>query len=65
MVLISPKRAGDGRLRSALRPLIGAIPVERMRAANLTVDRDRNKLTPAQAAAALDAQIAGPRIARR
>ncbi len=65
VVLISPKRAGDGRLRSALRPLIGAIPVERMRAANLTVDRDRNKLTPAQAAAALDAQIAGPRIARR
>jgi osmoprotectant transport system permease protein len=58
VVLIAPRRSGDARLRAALQPLIGAIPVGQMRAANLSVDRDRNKLTPAQAAAALDAQIA-------
>ncbi len=57
VVLISPKRAGDRRLIAALTPLIGAIPVERMRAANLTVDRDADKKTPAQAAQALAAAI--------
>lgn len=64
VVLISPKRAGDARLRAALTPLIGAIPVERMRAANLSVDRDRNKLMPAQAAAVLDEQIARSQTAQ-
>jgi osmoprotectant transport system permease protein len=54
VVLISPKRAGDARLRSALQPLIGTIPVQAMRAANYSVDRDRGKLTPAQAAEALE-----------
>jgi osmoprotectant transport system permease protein len=53
VILISPRRAHDPRLRAALAPLIGAIPVEAMRAANLSVDRDSDKLTPAQAAAAL------------
>ena len=50
VVLISPKRSGDAALRKALQPLIGAIPVERMREANLSVDRDQNKASPAQAA---------------
>jgi osmoprotectant transport system permease protein len=53
VVLISPRRAGDARLRRALQPMIGAIAVDRMRAANLMVDRDRDKATPAQAAAVL------------
>lgn len=53
VVLIAPKRANDQRLIGALRPLIGAIPVERMREANLTVDRDTDKRTPAEAAKAL------------
>jgi osmoprotectant transport system permease protein len=53
VVLISPRRAGDRRLLAALRPLIGRIPVEAMRQANLSVDRDRNKATPQEAAAAL------------
>ena len=56
-MLISPKRVGDQRLISALKPLIGAIPVERMREANLTVDRDSDKKTPAEAARALAAAI--------
>jgi osmoprotectant transport system permease protein len=53
VILISPRRAGDARLRQALLPLIGRISVATMRAANLTVDRDKDKLTPAQAAQAL------------
>jgi len=58
VVLVSPRRAGDARLLGALRPLIGRISVDAMRAANLTVDRDQDKATPAQAATALEAKIA-------
>ncbi|THD79465.1 MAG: ABC transporter permease subunit [Phenylobacterium sp.] len=57
VVLISPKRAHDARLLAALQPLIGKIPVEAMRQANLTVDRDQAKATPAEAAAALRKQL--------
>ncbi len=58
IILVSPKRAADRRLITALRPLIGKIPVEAMRGANLSVDRDAAKATPAQAARALTAQLA-------
>jgi osmoprotectant transport system permease protein len=57
VLLIAPGRAEDARLRRALQPLVGAIPVERMRAANDSVDRDAGKRSPAQAAAVLDATI--------
>ncbi|HSV03311.1 MAG TPA: glycine betaine ABC transporter substrate-binding protein [Phenylobacterium sp.] len=57
VVLISPRRADDPRLRAALQPLIGRISVEAMRAANYSVDRDRAKATPAEAARALAAAI--------
>jgi osmoprotectant transport system permease protein len=50
VVLISPRRAGDRQLRLALEPLIGRIRVEQMRRANLMVDRDDDKRTPAEAA---------------
>ena len=53
VILLSPHRADDARLRGALQPLSGAIAVQAMRAANLTVDRDADKLTPEQAAQAL------------
>ena len=53
VILVSPKRAHDARFKAALQGLVGAIPVETMRAANYSVDRERNKLTPGQAAAAL------------
>lgn len=53
VILVSPKRAGDERLLSALRPLVGSISVEAMRAANYSVDRDRDKVTPAEAARGL------------
>ncbi len=53
VILISPRRANDRGLIDVLKPLIGAIPVERMRDANLTVDRDTDKKSPADAARAL------------
>ncbi len=58
VILISPKRARDPRLRAALAPLVGSIPLADMQAANLSVDRDQDKKTPGEAAAALAAQIA-------
>jgi osmoprotectant transport system permease protein len=57
VVLVAPKDANDQRLLGVLRPLIGKIPVEAMRAANLTVDRDADKASPAQAAKALEAKL--------
>ena len=51
LVLLSPRVASDPRVVAALEPLLGAIPVERMRQANLMVDREKEKQTPAQAAA--------------
>lgn len=55
VLLVTATRAGDRRFVEALRPLIGAIPVERMRQANLMVDRDTDKRTPGEAARWLDA----------
>jgi osmoprotectant transport system permease protein len=57
VILISPERAHDATLRRALAPLIGAIPVERMRAANLMVDRADDKRSPRQAADFLAASL--------
>jgi osmoprotectant transport system permease protein len=50
VLLVSPDRADDRALIAALQPLVGAVPIDRMRAANLMVDRDRDKRTPAEAA---------------
>jgi osmoprotectant transport system permease protein len=50
VVLISPRRRNDETLRAALAPLIGAIPVERMRQANYMLDRDTGKATVQEAA---------------
>lgn len=57
VILISPQRAGDGRLIGALKPLLGKIHADAMRRANLLVDRDSDKQSPAQAAAALSTAI--------
>lgn len=57
LLMVAPSRAKDRAFTDALRPLIGAIPVERMRAANYRVDRADAKATPADAARWLDAQI--------
>lgn len=58
VVLVSPRRAGDARLTGVLKPLIGAISVEAMRAANYSVDRDERKASPAEAAKALERSLA-------
>lgn len=55
VVLLAPSRAADPVLRRALMPLVGAIPIDLMRKANLMVDRDSDKLTPAAAASWLAA----------
>jgi osmoprotectant transport system permease protein len=57
VILLSPRRAHDARFRQALAPMLGAIPVETMRKANLSVDRDQDKQTPAQAARILEGAI--------
>lgn len=50
MVVLGPRVAGSDEVAAALAPLTGAISVERMREANLRVDREEAKLTPAEAA---------------
>jgi osmoprotectant transport system permease protein len=57
VLLVSPRRAHDKRLLAALRPMVGRIPVEAMRQANYSVDRDQAKATPAEAARALAAKL--------
>jgi osmoprotectant transport system permease protein len=57
VILISPKRAHDARLIAALKPLVGAIDVTTMRRSNYSVDRQVGKVTPSEAAAALDATL--------
>jgi len=50
VLLLSPRRGGDSKLTAVLKPLLGQISVERMRQANLMVDRDADKKSPAEAA---------------
>jgi osmoprotectant transport system permease protein len=57
ILLVSPKRANDEKLLSALKPLIGAIDIEKMREASLLADRAENQQTPEGAARWLWQQI--------
>ena len=50
VILLSPRHAQDSALIAVLTPLIGRIPIDRMRRANLMIDRDRDKRTPTAAA---------------
>jgi osmoprotectant transport system permease protein len=50
VVLLSPRAAESNVIVGALAPLVGAIPVERMRRANEMVDRSEGEQTPEQAA---------------
>jgi osmoprotectant transport system permease protein len=58
MVLVTPAKADDRRFLAALRPLVGAIPVEAMRQANFMVDRPEDKAAPEEAARWLARRIA-------
>jgi osmoprotectant transport system permease protein len=57
LLLVSPGHSNDARFSAALKPLVGRITIEAMRAANYSVDRDSGKRTPDQAAAWLDTQL--------
>ena len=57
ILLLAPRDAKDQHMAEALKPLIGAIPVEAMREANYRVDRDEGKETPDQAAAWLERKL--------
>lgn len=50
VLLLSPRAADSAAIVRALTPLVGAIPVERMRRANELVDRSEGGQTPEQAA---------------
>jgi len=50
VLLLGPRVAGDERVAAALRFLIESIDVRQMQQANLMVDREQDKKTPAQAA---------------
>jgi osmoprotectant transport system permease protein len=60
MILLGARVAGDPRVLCALAPLRGSISAASMRQANLMVDRERDKETPAAAAAWLLAQTRLP-----
>jgi osmoprotectant transport system permease protein len=57
ILMVAPKRAADAKFVGALKPLVGRIPVEAMRAANYRVDRDADKQTPEAAARWLAAKV--------
>jgi osmoprotectant transport system permease protein len=57
VLLIAPGRADDARLRAALAGLDGAITVEAMQKANFSVDRDDGKVSPTEAARALEKEL--------
>jgi osmoprotectant transport system permease protein len=58
IVLVAATRANDAVLRRALEPLVGAIPIELMRAANYRVDRKEEPEPPVSAARWLGARVA-------
>ena len=58
LLLVGPAHAGDDATSyRALKPLIGSISLTLMQQANLLVDRDQDKQTPAAAAAWLDQHL--------
>ncbi|MDG5747856.1 ABC transporter permease/substrate-binding protein [Qipengyuania sp. XHP0207] len=50
IVLLAPETGNDAAIRAAIEPLIGAIDVAAMRKANLSVDREEDKLSFEEAA---------------
>ena len=57
IVLLSPRTGEDPRITEILRPLVGAIEVDAMRAANYSVDRDQDKLSVDEAARRLAQRV--------
>ena len=57
IMLLSPGARKDPTLVAALKPIVDAIDVDAMREANYAVDRDEDKLSPAEAARLLADRI--------
>ena len=57
IVLVGKDHAHDAKFIAALRPLLGRVSVEAMRAANYQVDRDDAKASPEAAARWLGRKI--------
>ena len=57
IVLVSADAANEAGVLAALQPLVGAIDVDAMREANFSVDREKDKLAPAQAARRLAQRV--------
>jgi len=57
MLLVGPAHAHDAKFIAALKPLIGSISLTLMQQANLRVDRDQDKQTPAATAAWMDQRL--------
>ncbi len=57
LLLIAPGYADDRKLLDTIQPLLGSIPVKKMREANYMVDRPEDKKSPASAARWLNTQI--------
>ncbi|MBO6527476.1 ABC transporter permease/substrate-binding protein [Erythrobacter sp.] len=57
IVLLSPETGAHERIVTALSPLVGAIDVEAMRAANLSVDREEDQLSFDEAARRLAQRV--------
>jgi len=57
MLLVGPAHAQDAKCIAALKPLIGSISLTLMQQANLRVDRDQDKQTPAASAAWMDQRL--------
>lgn len=57
VLLLAPSLAADEEVVEALLPFVSSIPVEAVRAASLSVDREEDPLTPRAAAARLRAVI--------
>jgi len=54
LLFVTREHANDPSVIRALKPLVNAIDVQQMRAANFMVDREVNKLTPGAAAIELE-----------
>ena len=57
ILMVDRAHAQDEDFIAAVQPLVGAIPVDLMREANYMVDRDRDKISPEQAARWLEQRL--------
>lgn len=57
ILMVTRAHADDADFVGAIKPLVGAIPVDLMREANYMVDRDKDKVSPEAAARWLEGKL--------